>query len=212
MRIKDISLPIGPDLLTWPGDPSVAVVPATRIARGDSANVSQIGMGTHTGTHIDPPFHFLDDGSKADQLDLDVLYGDAFVADLRTCEEEISPQDLKGIELPAGTTRILFRTTNSDLWRSLPMEFPADYVALSPEGAQWVIDQGIRLVGIDFLSIEKRGAPGHPTHTTLLLAGVVIVEGLDLSDVQPGVYTLACLPLKIVDGDGAPARAILIEA
>lgn len=209
--IKDISLPIGPDLLTWPGDPAIDVAPSSRISRGDSANVSELRLGSHTGTHIDPPLHFIDEGAGVDGIDLGVLVGRATIADLTACGETIEVSDLEALDLQEGTERLLFKTRNSEIWRHLPAKFPDSYVALSPEGAQWIVTNGIRLVGTDFLSIEKRGSPGHPTHVTLLLAGVVIVEGLDLSDVSPGNYRLVCLPLRIVGGDGAPARAILIE-
>lgn len=209
--IRDVSLPIGADLLTWPGDPRIEVAPASRIAKGDAANVSELRFGSHTGTHIDPPFHFIDEGPRVDELDLETLIGEATVADLAESEMAILPHDLERLDLPQGTTRLLLKTRNSELWKSLPIEFPDSYVALSAEGAQWIVDRGIRLIGTDFLSIEKRGAPGHPVHMTLLGAGVVIVEGLNLFDVPAGNYRFVCLPLRIVGGDGAPARAILID-
>lgn len=211
MAIKDISLPIGPDLLTWPGDPPLEIIPSSRMAKGDSANVSELRLGTHTGTHIDPPFHFVEEGATVDALDLEILIGEVVVADLRSSESTVGPGELEALDLPPDTERLLMKTHNSDLWHSLPAEFPETYVALSAEGARWIVERGIRLVGTDFLSIEKRGAPGHPTHVTLLRAGVVIVEGLDLYEIEAGSYTLVCLPLKVVDGDGAPARALLIE-
>jgi arylformamidase len=209
-RLIDVSLEIGPDLLVWPGNPGVAVSPTSRISRGDSSNVSEIRVGSHTGTHIDPPSHFLDEGTTAEDLPLDVLIGEATVADFRGTAGPIGPEGLDGLSLTAEVTRLLLRTDNSALWPADPGGFPEEYVCLSPEGARWVVDHGIRLIGIDFLSIEARGAPGHPTHRTLLQAGVVILEGLDLSGADPGEYTLACLPLKIVGGDGAPARAVLL--
>lgn len=207
--IFDVSLGIGPDMLTWPGDPPVEVDPAKRIAKGDSSNVSELRLGTHTGTHVDPPFHFVDGGATAEALDLTVLVGPALVADLRHAGPAITPADLDALDIPDGTLRILFKTPNSELWRETPVRFPDSYTALTPEGARWCVDRGIRLVGIDFLSIERRGEPGHPTHVALLKAGVIILEGLDLSVVDPGAYDLAVLPLKILGGDGAPARAIL---
>lgn len=209
--IRDVSLPIGPDLLTWPGDPPIEVEASSRIAKGDAANVSEIRFGSHTGTHIDPPFHFIDEGAHVDELDLETLIGEATVADLSESAGAIMPDDLERLDLPPETTRLLLRTRNSEFWQSLPIEFPETYVALSAEGAQWIVDRGIRLVGTDFLSIEKRGAPGHPVHMTLLGAGVLIVEGLNLFDVPAGNYRFVCLPLRIVGGDGAPARAILID-
>lgn len=209
--IRDISLPIGPDLLTWPGDPPIEVAASSRIAKGDAANVSKIKFGSHTGTHVDPPFHFIDEGDRVDKLDLNVLVGEATVADLSASEGLISADDLESLDLPPDASRLLLKTRNSELWQSLPIEFPDSYVALSVEGARWIVDRGIRLVGTDFLSIETRGAAGHPVHVTLLGAGVVIVEGLNLHGVPPGNYRLVCLPLRIVDGDGAPARAVLID-
>ena len=207
--IYDVSLGIGPDMLTWPGDPSVEVDPAKRLAKGDPANVSELRLGTHTGTHVDPPFHFIDGGRTAEALDLTVLVGPALVADLRHAGPSITPAEMDALAVPAGTERILFRTPNSELWGRTPVRFPDTYTSLTPEGARWCIDRGIRLVGTDFLSIERKGTPGHPTHVTLLEAGVIILEGLDLSAVEPGAYELSVLPLKILGGDGAPARAIL---
>ena len=210
-RLIDVSLEVGPDLLVWPGNPGVSVTPSSRISEGGSSNVSEIRLGSHTGTHIDPPFHFLDDGATAEDLPLEVMMGETTVADLRGTPGPIGPDELAGLSLSGGVTRLLLRTDNSSLWAADPRAFPDDYVSLSPDGARWVVDQGVRLIGIDFLSIEARGAPGHPTHRTLLEADVVILEGLDLSGVEPGGYTLVCFPLKIVGGDGAPTRAVLLK-
>jgi arylformamidase len=207
--IIDVSLGVGPDMLTWPGDPSVEIDPAKRLSKGDSSNVSELRLGTHTGTHVDPPFHFIDGAPTAEALELDVLVGPAVVADLRGAGAAITPAELEALKLPPGTERVLFRTPNSELWTSKKVTFPDSYTALTPDGARWCVDRGIRLVGTDFLSIEQRGAPGHPTHVTLLKAGAIILEGLDLSRVDPGGYDLTVLPLKILGGDGAPARAIL---
>lgn len=207
--IIDVSLGVGPDMLTWPGDPPVEIDPAKRLAKGDPANVSELRLGTHTGTHVDPPFHFIDGAPTAEMLDLNTLVGPAVVADLRDAGPSITPDELDALKLPEDTTRILFRTPNSALWTSKTVRFPDSYTALTPEGARWCVDHGIRLVGTDFLSIEQRGAPGHPTHVALLKAGTIILEGLDLSRVDPGAYELFVLPLKVLGGDGAPARAIL---
>jgi arylformamidase len=209
-RLIDVSLPIGPDLLTWPGDPGLDVRPSKRISEGDAANVSELRIGTHTGTHVDPPVHFVEGTDPIDLVSLDVLYGQAVVADL-TGVAAIGPTELEGLGLPEGTERLLCRTKNSELWTRMPVEFPDDYVAVTPEGARWLVDRGLRLVGVDFLSVEAKGAGGHPVHHTLLENGVVIVEGLNLSEVEPGDYTFACLPLRITDGDGGPARAMLVE-
>jgi arylformamidase len=209
-RLIDVSLPIGPDLLTWPGDPGVEVRPSSRISKGDPANVSELRIGTHTGTHVDPPVHFVEGADPIDAMAPDVLFGEAVVADL-TGADVIGPAELEALALPEGTERLLCKTRNSELWSRLPVEFPDDYAALTPDGARWCVNRGLRLVGVDFLSVEKDGPPDFPVHHTLLENGVVIVEGLNLSVVEPGRYTLACLPLLITGGDGGPARAILVE-
>ena len=195
----------------WPGDPSIEILPSSRISRGDSANVSELRIGSHTGTHVDPPCHFVEGAPSIDQVPLAVLTGDAVVAGLQEMLDPIGPAELEALELPAGTERLLLKTGNSGRWQSLHGAFPDRYASLSTEGAKWVVDRGIRLVGIDFLSIESGGPPNFPVHHMLLEAGVIIVEGLDLSDVAPGDYTFVCFPLKIVGGDGGPARAVLIE-
>jgi arylformamidase len=211
-RLIDVSLPIGPDLLVWPGDPPVEVVPRLRLAAGDPANVSELRMGTHTGTHVDPPNHFVEGTTGIDQVPVDLLYGPTVVADGRHLDRPIEPADLDALGLPEDAERVLLRTANSELWRRLPVTFPDVYACLTPDSARWVIDRGIRLIGVDFLSVEAKGAEGHPTHHALLENGVVIIEGLNMGDVDPGNYTLSCMPLRIVDGDGGPARAILIES
>ena len=210
-RIIDVSLPIGPDLLTWPGDPAIEVAPRLQLSRGDPANVSELRIGTHTGTHVDPPVHFVEGAAGIDAVSLDTLYGPCVVADARGVSGALGPEELAALSLPGGTERLLLRSDNSEIWRSLPATFPEHYTCISPEGAEWIVAAGIRLVGVDFLSVEQKGAPGHPTHVQLLANGVVIVEGLNLGDVEPGDYTLAVLPLKIVNGDGGPARAVLFE-
>jgi len=206
----DVSLPMGSDLLTWPGDPPVSLVPREELSKGGAANVSELTMGTHTGTHVDPPLHFIEGAPGIDAVPLEVLVGEAFVANARGLSGQLGPDQLEGLAVPPGTERLLLKTDNSALWRHLPISFPDEYVCLAPEGARWVVDRGIKLIGVDFLSVERKGAPGHPTHHTLLANDIVIVEGLDLDDADPGVYTLACLPLKIVGGDGGPARAVLM--
>jgi arylformamidase len=213
VEIIDVSLPIGPDLLVWPGDPSVEVVPRLRIAGGDPANVSELRMGTHTGTHVDPPNHFVEGTYGIDEVSLGVLYGQAVVVDARHIDRPIEPADLVALAIPPGTERVLLRTANSEMWRSgSKPAFPERYACLTPGGARWVVGRGIRLIGVDMLSVEEQGASGHPVHHILLESGVVIVEGLNLGEAEPGRYTFACLPLRIVEGDGGPARAVLMPA
>ena len=211
MDVIDVSLTIGPDLLVWPGDPPVAVTPRSQIAKGDPANVSEVRMGTHTGTHVDPPNHFVEGAPGIDSVSLDVLVGEAVVVDARHLDRPIQQADLEELAIPERAERVLLRTANSELWRRERVEFPDVYACLTPEAARWVVDRGIKLIGVDFLSVEQKGAEGHPTHHTLLENGVVIIEGLNLGDVEPGTYTLACLPLRIRDGDGGPARAVLMR-
>lgn len=210
-RIIDVTVGIGEGSLVWPGDPRVAVEPWTLTSRGEPANVSELRLGSHTGTHVDPPAHFLDGGLTVDRLPLDVLVGPAAVVDLRGVAGPVGVSDLEALSLAAGVERLLVRTDNSSLWSEVPARFPDDYVSVSPAAARWLVDWGVRLVGVDFLSIEPLGESGFPVHRTLLEAGVVLVEGLDLSGAPAGEYGLVCLPLKVVDGDGAPARCVLVE-
>ena len=206
----DISLPLGPELMTWPGHPRTEIRPLQRLAEGDGADVSELRLSTHAGTHIDPPRHMIEGGSGVDQVSLDVLIGPCWVADATGRGGALGADDLDSLQVPAGADRLLLRTDNSDLWRSPDSRFPDDYVCLAPDGARWIVERGFRLVGTDFLGIERRGSAGHPAHVELLSNGVTIVEGLNLGHVEPGAYTLTVLPLRIVDGDGGPARAVLV--
>jgi arylformamidase len=210
-RLIDVSLPLGADTLVWPGDPPIEVIPRLRIANGDPANVSELRIGTHSGTHVDPPAHFVEGAAAIDEMPLERVSGHALVADLRDANGPIGPQDLEALGLPDGLRRLLLRTSNSELLRSLPVEFPETYAGLTPDAAKWIVERGLHLVGTDFLSIEERGASGHPVHHILLENDVVIVEGLNLLGAEPGEYTMMCLPLKVAHGDGGPARALLVE-
>ena len=209
-RLIDVSLGIGPEMLTWPGDPAADVVPRKQMAKGDSANVSELRIGTHTGTHVDPPVHFIEGADGIDRVPLDQLYGEAVVAELAEANGPIAARDLDGLRVPEGTARLLLKTPNSKIWDQDRPSFPDRYACLSLEAAEWVVQRGIRVVGVDFLSVEEKGAEGHPVHKTLLSNGVSIIEGLDLREAPPGPCTLLCFPLKVLDGDGGPARAALI--
>ena len=208
MPIYDLSLPISAAMVTWPGDPPVRVEPRLRIARGQPANVSELCLGLHTGTHVDPPYHFDDHGMKVDELPLEVLIGRAWVCSLES-RLDIEVSDLQGA-VPQGTVRLLLKTANSALWHREVQEFTSDFATLTVEAARWIVKQGIQLLGVDYLSLERPGSAGHPVHHALLRAGVIVVEGLDLSSLQNGWYNLYCLPLKVADGDGAPARAVAV--
>lgn len=204
MKMYDISVPFAEGLPTWPGDPSLLIEQVLQLEKGDGARVSRITFGDHSGTHLDTPAHMLESGTTLDDIPLSLLLGRVLVADLRGCAA-IGVAELAGLPL-AGEERLLFRTCNSALW-SRP-DFSPDFVALTAEGAEYLVSQGIRLVGIDYLSIESFSGDG-AVHRTLLGHDVVILEGLDLSDVPAGVYELVCLPLRISGGAAAPARAVL---
>jgi arylformamidase len=204
MRIFDISVPLAAGLPTWPGDPCLSLEPVLQLEKGDGAQVSRITLGDHSGTHLDTPAHMLENGATLDDIPLSQLLGRALVADLRGCAE-IGLAELAGLPL-AGEERLLLRTDNSALWTN--PEFCPDFIALTAEGAQYLVSNGIRLVGIDYLSIESFHGDG-AVHRTLLGNGVVILEGLNLSEVPAGRYELVCLPLRIAGGAGAPARAVL---
>ncbi len=204
MEIYDISVPLSPELPVFPGDPRVEIEPVSRIAGGDTANVSRLCISTHSGTHIDPPRHFDDSGIAADALPLSLLVGDAFLADLSGAKV-LGHAELAQLPL-AGVKRLLLKTGNSVLWGR--REFVADFAHLAPDGARYLADMGIRLIGMDYMSVERIDGDWE-VHRFLLDNGIVILEGLDLSGVHQGDYELICLPLKIAGGDGAPARALL---
>jgi arylformamidase len=210
MKIYDISLPISPVLPVWPGDPPVQLEQVESMDKGAHANVSHLKAGVHMGTHVDAPHHFLNDGRTVEQLPLDVLTGPCYVTQLPDGIEAITAEFLDSTSLPDGIERILFGTSNSRFWSQGEIEFREDFVAVTDDGARWLVERGIRLVGVDYLSVAPYG-DSVSTHTLLLEAGVVVVEGLDLSAVPRGFYDLYCLPLKLVGSDGAPARAILIR-
>jgi arylformamidase len=211
-RIIDISVAISPSLPVWPGDPRITIDLASSLERGDPANVSRLEIGTHTGTHLDAPWHFIPSGIREDQLPLDVLIGPCWVADLTALDRQIEATDLDAADIPLGTRRLLLKTRNSKLWTTHPDTFVSEFIAVTPNAASWIVEHEIRLVGIDYLSIEPFDSPNAETHHILLGAGVIPVETLDLRDVNAGPYTLLCLPLKIAGADGAPCRAVLLPA
>jgi len=208
MRTYDITLTISPEMIVWPGDPTVNVKRLSSIASGDNANVSQISMSCHTGTHVDAPDHFLNNGKTVESLSLDLLIGRAYVLHLPDVNL-ITASVLMDADIPPRTRRLLFKTRNSDYWANGNKEFQTDFVGLSIDAAELLVDRNVKVVGIDYLSIAPF-KQGKPVHTILLDAGVVVIEGLDLSRVSQGRYTLHCLPLKLGGADGAPTRAILV--
>ena len=210
MKIYDVSLSIGPQLPLWPGDPPFVLERVVSMEAGAHDNISRVNMGVHTGTHVDAPFHFIRDGRTVESLSLSVLTGPARVVRIPQEATAISAEVLERARIPAQTKRLLFRTSNSDWWKGAEEEFQAGFVAIPADGAEWLVRRGVKMVGVDYLSVAPY-KQSVPTHRTLLQAGVVILEGLDLSAVRAGIYTLYCLPLKLVGSDGAPARAILIK-
>jgi arylformamidase len=208
MRVYDITLTISPEMPTWPGDPNIVLEQVEKIEDGGVANITRLNISAHTGTHVDAPCHFLSDGNSVENLSLRTLTGRAYVLHLPNVDR-ITPAVLETAGIPPRTRRVLFKTRNSDYWAKNVKDFQRDYVAISPEGAEFLVDKGVKLVGVDYLSVAPFDQT-RPTHEILLKAGVVIVEGLDLSQVAQGRYTMYCLPLKLAHSDGAPARAILI--
>ena len=207
MTLYDISLTIAEDLPVWPGDPKIKLKKISKIEDGEEANVTHISACVHIGTHVDAPDHFMDSGQTVENLPLDLLVGAAFVVELHV-DGQVSAVDLQSASIPEGTNRLLIKTTNSQLWAEGVKEFKSDFIALEADAAAYLVNQGVEVVGVDYLSVAPFADPG-PTHRILLEEGVLIIEGLNLSGIEPGEYTLMCLPLKISGSDGAPARVLL---
>jgi len=206
MRIYDITVPLSPSLPVYPGDPNVAITPVAQLQWGDAANVSRLVLSSHTGTHLDAPRHFFQAGLAIDGIAPHILMGPARVCAFPDATTHLTADDLRPLEL-AGTQRLLFKTPNSALWERAG--FQTNYIALTESAAHLLVDLGVQLVGIDYLSVDAFEHQDFPVHRTLLGAGVLILEGLDLRHVPPGDYELLALPLLLQDGDGAPVRAIL---
>ena len=209
MKIHDITVGITPDMPVWPGNPPVELERMNKIEEGANSNVSRLALGVHTGTHMDAPIHFVPGATGIDSLPLNVLVGRALVVHLPRARR-ITADDLDGAEIPPSTRRLLIKTSNSGYWAKNDKAFHTDFVAIDPSGAEWLVDRRVELVGVDYLSVAPWKESG-PTHRILLNAGVVVVEGLNLSKIKPGRYEFTCLPLKLVGCDGSPCRAILIE-
>jgi arylformamidase len=209
MRTYDISLTIHPELPVWPGDAPVSLERMSKMELGESHNLTKMSMSAHVGTHVDAPFHFLEDGPTIDQLDLKMLTGRAYVLHLPDEVDLITAELLENAEIPPRTRRLLFKTRNSGYWDQGLTEFQTDYVGLAPDAAEYLVNRSLKLVGVDYLSVAPF-EDSTPTHKILLEAGVVVVEGLNLTEVSQGRYTLYCLPIKLGGADGAPARAILV--
>ena len=210
MKIYDVSVPISGKTPVYEGDPKVEITSAHAIEDGAPANVSNLCFGAHTATHVDAPNHFIEGSRKVDELSLDVLIGTVRVVEIDKDAAAVDAAHLENVDLK-GVERVLFKTRNSEFWNDLDQGFRKDFTYIAPDAAQKLVDAGVKLVGIDYLSVEKFGSEDFQTHVTLLKNRVIIIEGLDLREVSGGDYELICLPLKIAEGtgDGAPARTIL---
>jgi arylformamidase len=205
MKLIDVTVPLDARLPTYPGNTPFTLEANTRLAWGDSSNVSTLHLSAHAGTHVDAPRHFFDERPGAEGLPLELLLGRVRVVEIRSAHG-IDADELAHLDL-AGERRVLFKTANSRLWGT--PDFRPDYVGVTSAGAERLVASGIRVVGVDYLSIEQFKTPGAPAHRALLGAGAVVIEGLDLREVDPGIYDMLCLPLRIVGADGAPARVLL---
>ena len=205
MTFIDVTVPLDENVPTYPHNTPYTLEPIKRIARGDSSNVSTLHLSAHSGTHVDAPRHFFDAGAGTEALPLDLLIGRARVVEL-SAPHGVTSDDLAAIDL-SEDVRVLIKTRNSRLWAS--NAFHADYVGVTESGARHLAERGVKLVGVDYLSVEVFKTPGAPAHHVLLGAGIIVIEGLNLRDVEPGIYDLFCLPLRIVGSDGAPARVVL---
>lgn len=213
MKIYDISVPITTDMPVWPGDPAVELQQVSAISSGESANITHLSMSAHTGTHIDAPKHFIDNGNTIDQIPLEKLVGEVLVMQIDDSVNVISELGLKShlsIDHLKDARKVLFRTRNSSLWRTSPNQFRKDYIGIDAAGAEFLAGLGLDLIGIDYLSIAPFDDALAP-HQILLAEDIVLLEGLDLSNVPAGVYELYCLPLNLPGCDGAPARVILVD-
>jgi len=207
MKLIDVTVPLDAALPAYPGNTPFSLEPIKRIAQGGSSNVSSLHMSAHSGTHVDAPRHFFDNGDGVEALPLELLIGRARVIEVMS-GKAIGPEALKGID--AEDIRVLIKTRNSRLWGS--PDFHQDYVGVTAEGATYLVKHGVKVVGVDYLSVEEFRKPGAPAHHILLGGGTIVIEGLNLRDVEPGTYELFCLPLRVVGADGAPARVVLRQS
>lgn len=208
-RIYDISVPLVDGAVVYPGNPAIRIAPHSELSRGASSNTSSIALGSHSGTHVDAPRHFFDAGGPVDRLPLHVLIGPARVIAFGEDVMSVTAAHLQQERLQ-GVERVVIRTRNSAFVKD--PAFHKDFTYVAPDGAEHLAALGVKLVGVDYYSVEQFRSGHHRTHKTLLERGIVIVEGLDLSEVAPGDYEFICLPLRLEGLDGAPARAVLVKS
>jgi arylformamidase len=202
VTLIDVTVPIRNGMSVYDRNPGVHLERARSIADGDTVNISRLELGVHTGTHVDAPVHFIEGAAGTETIDPEILIGEAHVIDATSLHEDIDADALSTLDLPPGAERLIFKTPNSELWNE--DSFTRDFIRFVGSGARPLVDAGVRLVGIDYLSIGDAGA-----HMAFLGNGVVPLEGVDLRRVDPGRYRIYCLPLKLVGSDGAPARVLL---
>ncbi len=207
MKIWDISVDVVGGMPVWPGDPPPVIERVSTLSEG--ANISHLSCCAHTGTHVDAPRHYIERGASVEQLPLDVLIGPALVVEFPKEVDIITRVHMEAANIPLGTKRLLCKTRNSRLWKNPRHAFTLDFVSIASDAATWLVERQIALIGVDYLSVESYHTSDARTHRTLLGAGVVVVESLNLRNIEPGEYDLTCLPVKVVGSDGAPARAIL---
>ena len=204
-RFIDVSVPLKTGMPAFPGNPDFELHAVKRIAEGGSSNVSRLVLGTHTGTHVDAPRHFFDNAATVDALALDLLIGRTRVVEIAK-RGGITRDDLAAANLREDL-RVLLKTPNSAFWNE--PAFRQDFTYLDESAASYLVEQGVKVIGIDYLSVEQFKKPGAPAHRALLSRNAIIIEGLNLSDAAPGMYEMYCLPLPVTGGDGAPARVVL---
>ena len=202
----DVSVPLKSGMVHWPDNPPVRIERMLDMDRGDVANVSTITFGSHTGTHMDAPIHFLRDGEGMDRMPLGATMGRARVIEIQD-PSSVKPGELEAHKVGRGE-RVVFKTKNSTR-RWWEEDFIEDFVYVSQEAGRYLADRGVRTVGVDYISVGGFHEDGPETHQALLGAGIWIIEGLDLTGIEPGEYDLICLPIKVKDGDGSPARALM---
>jgi arylformamidase len=205
MKLIDVYVPLDANLPTYPGNTPFTIEPIKRLARGDSSNVSTLHLSAHAGTHVDAPRHFFDQGIGVDALPLEMLCGRTRVIEVMS-RKGITADDLAAAKL-SEDVRVLIKTHNSRLWGT--PQFHNDFIGVTDTGARYLVEHGIKVVGVDYLSVEIFKTPGAPAHHVLLGAGTIVIEGLNLIEVEPAVYDMICLPLRVVGSDGAPARVVL---
>ncbi len=209
--IFDISVELSPNMVRWEGDPPMILRQVLQLSKGDAYNLSEMKLSVHQGTHLDAPHHFLENGQFIEDFPLDLFIGEAQVVSIPQEVSSVTAEVLEAAHIREGIQRLLLKTRNSQYWKSNPQNFHSDFVSLSLDGADYLIEQGIKLIGIDYLSISPAD-DFRPVHMRLMEHDIAILETVDLSEVTEGFYTLICLPLKLKAVEGAPVRAVLLQS